>query len=71
MSTRERIQAQLDTLTDEELESVYVLIKQFIEAQREPKPKSLMGALRDIQFDGPPDFSENFDLYTSGEKRIR
>lgn len=35
-----------------------------------PKKQSLMSKLREIQFDGPEDFSENLHLYLSGEKKL-
>jgi hypothetical protein len=69
MSTKELIQAELDTLNDEDLEALYALIKQFIQAKRHAQPQSLMAALRGIQIDAPPDFAANLDLYVSGEKR--
>ncbi|ETW96043.1 hypothetical protein [Candidatus Entotheonella palauensis] len=69
MSTKERIQAELDTLSDEDLEALYALIKQFIQSKRSAKPQNFMAALRGIQIDAPPDFATNLDLYVSGEKR--
>jgi hypothetical protein len=69
MSTKELIQAELDTLSDEDLDTLYALIKQFIQSKRPAKPRSLMATLRGIQIDAPPDFAANLDLYVSGEKR--
>jgi len=69
MSTKELIQAELDTLSDEDLDALYALIKQFIQSKRPAKPRSLMATLRGIQIDAPPDFAANLDLYVSGEKR--
>ena len=71
MSTKELIQAELDTLSDEELDALYALIKQFIQSKRPAKPQSLMTALRGIQIDAPSDFAANLDLYVSGEKRAK
>jgi hypothetical protein len=68
LSTKELIQAELDTLSDD-LEALYTLIKQFIQSKRPPKPRSLMATLRGIQIDARPDFAANLDLYVSGEKR--
>ena len=70
MSTKELIQAELDTLSDEDLEALYTLIKHFIQSKRQAKPRSLMAALRDIHIDASPDFAANLDLYVSGEKRV-
>jgi hypothetical protein len=69
MSTKELIQAELDTLSDEDIEALYIVIKQFIESKRHAKPRSLMAILRDTQIDPPPDFAANLDEYMSGEKR--
>ena len=69
MSTKELIQAELETLSDEDLEALYALIKQFIQSKHSAEPQSLMAALRGIQIDAPPDFAANLDRYVSGEKR--
>jgi hypothetical protein len=65
MSTKELIQAELDTLSDADLDALYALIKQFIQSKRPAKPRSLMATLRGIQIDAPPDFAANLDLYVS------
>lgn len=69
MSTKKLIQADLETLSDEDLEALYTLIKQFIQSKRPAKSGSLMATLRGIQIDAFPDFAVNLDLYVSGEKR--
>ena len=69
MSTKELIQAELDTLSDEDLDALYAVIKRFIQSKRHAKPQSLMTTLRGIHIDAPPDFAANLDLYVSGEKR--
>lgn len=69
MSTKERIHAELETLSDEDLEALYALIKQYIHSKRSAKPRSLMAALRGIHIDAPPDFAANLDRYVSGEQR--
>ena len=69
MSIKELIQAELETLSDADLEALYALIKQFIESKRPAKRRSLMAILRGIHIDAPPDFAANLDLYVSGEKR--
>ena len=69
MSTKELIQAELETLSDEDLEALYAVIKHFIQSKRHAKPRSLMATLRAIQIEAPPDFATNLDLYVSGEKR--
>ena len=69
MSTKELIQAELETLSDEDLDALYALIKHFIQSKQHTKPGSLMATLRGIQIDAPPDFATNLDLYISGEQR--
>src|SRR5262245_25164400 len=69
MSTKELIQAELDTLSDEDLDALYSLIKQFIRSKRPAKPRSLMATLRGIQIEAPSDFAANLYLYVSGGKR--
>jgi hypothetical protein len=70
MSTKELVQAELDALSDADLDALYALIKQFIQSRRHAKPRSLMATLRSIQIDAPPDFAANLDLYVRGEKRV-
>jgi hypothetical protein len=70
MSTKELIQAEIDPLSDEELDELYALIKNFTQSKRHAKPRSLMATLRCIQIDAPPDFAANLDLYIRGEKRV-
>ena len=70
MSTKELIQAELDTLSDEDLDALYAVIKHFVQSKRHAKPQSLMAALRSIHIDAPSDFAANLDLYVSGEKRV-
>lgn len=70
MSTKELIVSELDTLDEQDLNELYMIIKPFIEARRSTEPPSLMSKLRLIQIDAPPDFATNLDLYTSGEKNV-
>jgi hypothetical protein len=69
MSTKALAQAELDTVSDEELNALYAFIKQYIQSKQHTKPQSLMPLLRSIQVDAPPDFAAKPDLYVSGEKR--
>lgn len=70
MTTKELIQAEIDRLSDEELDELYDLIKRFAISKRENGVPTLMEGLRQIQIDAPEDFSANLDLYLSGEKRV-
>jgi len=69
MSTQQ-IQEEIKSLNRAELEELFDLILHFIEQKRQAKSESIFAQLREIQIDGPSDFSENHDLYLSGEKRV-
>lgn len=71
MTTRERLHEEIERAPDESLEQIL----QFVETvtrppAAEPKREHILEYLSRHQFDGPPDLSENLDLYASGEKRI-
>ena len=69
MTTKELIQAEIATLSDEHLDELYALIKNFVYARRRTKKQSFMAKLKSITIDAPQDFAANLDLYVSGEKR--
>ena len=69
MTTKELIQAEIATLSDEHLDELYALIKHFVDARRHAQKQSLMAKLKNITIDAPQDFAANLDLYVSGEKR--
>ncbi len=68
MTTKEAIKAEIDKMSEEELNDLYALVKRFVESKGTGKKQSIMEKLREIQFDGPEDFAANLDLYLSGEK---
>ena len=71
MTTKERIQAELEHVSDEkDLNELYKLVKDFTESRRNSSQR-LMSKLRSISIDAPEDFSANFDLYLTGEKRAQ
>ena len=70
MTTKKMIQMELEKLTDEDIEKIYRFIKEFTTSKPKTKKTTLMSKLREIKIDAPKDFSANFDLYTSGEKRV-
>ena len=67
MTIREQLVSKVQRLPDDSLSEVFEFV-QSIEAKTEQP--SLMQRLRKIQIQGPRDFSENIDLYLSGEKKI-
>ncbi len=73
MSIKELIQAELDTLSDEDLDALYALIKQFTQSKRLAKPRSLMATLQGIQIDAPqilPPISIGMSVERSVSNRI-
>ena len=70
MTTKELIQTEIETLSDEELDELYTVIKQFTQSKRHAKPQSFMAKLKRIQIEAPEDFAANLDLYVSGERRV-
>lgn len=71
MSTKEMIVSQLSILSENDLNELYLMIKQFVEVKRRAEPSSLMAKLKRVRIDAPPDFAANLDLYTSGEKNAK
>ncbi len=68
MTTKELIKSEIDNISDEDLDELYRLIKEFaISKTRNGKP-SLMSRLRETEIEAPEDFAINHDLYLSGEK---
>jgi hypothetical protein len=71
MTLKERIKAEVDEVSDERLDELYSLVRQF---KKEPEPRegrpSLMSRLKRIKIDAPEDFAANLDLYLSGEKSV-
>ena len=70
MATKEQIYAEVDRVGDEHLDELYQLVKDFTNSKTNGSKPGLMSQLRTIKIEAPEDFSENFDLYASGEKRV-
>lgn len=71
MSTKERIQAEIETLAPSELDELYELIQKFLEGKRQSNGEGILSRLAKIQIDGPEDFSVNHDLYATGAKSAK
>jgi hypothetical protein len=72
MSTKELLLAEIEKLDEANLRAVYEFA-QSINATNGTalEGKGFLEALREIKIDDlPPDFSENFELYASGEKQF-
>ena len=71
MNTKELITAEIDNLSEEELDEIYNLIKllrAFTERNSAGSRQSALSKLREIKIHGPHDFATNLDLYLNGEK---
>ena len=69
MTTKELIQSEIDRVSEDHLDELYKLVKDFAQSRQQNIKQSLMSKLRSIKIDAPEDFSTNFDLYLSGVKR--
>ncbi|MFK5970200.1 MAG: hypothetical protein QM487_08810 [Candidatus Marithrix sp.] len=58
MTTKELIQTELDTFSEDNLKELYVLIQKF--AKTKHAHQSFMEKLQQIHIDAPADFSVNF-----------
>lgn len=67
MNAKEKIQAEIDKLDEEDLDELYILIKDFIQSKQQSKKKSFMSKLKQIKIDAPEDFTTNLDLYVGGK----
>jgi len=70
MITKEIIKSEVERVPEERLEELYEVVKIYSRAETESNGGTLFSKLRAITIDGPEDFSENLDLYLSGEKTI-
>lgn len=70
MVTKEDIKFEIEKVPDERLPELYHIVKGFTRKEPDPSKPTLMSKLRRVRISGPPDFSENIDLYLTGEKTI-
>jgi len=70
MITKEIIKSEIERVPEERLEELYEVVKIYSRTETESNGGTLFSKLRKITIDGPEDFSENLDLYLSGEKTI-
>jgi hypothetical protein len=69
MTTKKLIQAEIERLSEEDLEKLYNIIRDLRRSRSQVQGESILEKLQRIQFDGPEDLAANHDLYLSGEKR--
>ena len=70
MTTRELLLREIEQLNEEELDALFALVQQFLQQKGDDENVGFLERLGEITIDGPEDFSENFDLYLSGEKSL-
>ena len=70
MATKEEIKSEIEKVPEERLAELYQIVRSFAEPKSIPSESTLMSKLKRIRINAPPDFSENIDLYLSGEKTI-
>jgi hypothetical protein len=70
MVTREIIKSEVERVPEERLEELYEVVKIYTRSENANNGSTLFSKLKRISIDGPEDFSENLDLYLSGEKTI-
>ena len=70
MVTKEIIKSEIERVPEDRLEELYEVVKIYSGSKTENNGSTLFSKLRQISIDGPEDFSENLDLYLSGEKTI-
>jgi hypothetical protein len=71
MTTKELIVSEIGRLDERELDELYDLIKKFSAKKRRVPSGSLLSKLKRVKINAPSDFAANFDLYMSGEKRVK
>jgi hypothetical protein len=70
MITKETIKSEVERVPEERLEELYEVVKTYSRSETHSNGGTLFSKLRTITIEGPEDFSENLDLYLSGEKTI-
>lgn len=63
MTTKELIQAEIESLDEQDLQELYSLIRQFVKSKQCSSSDRLMSRLKQITIDAPEDFSSNLELY--------
>lgn len=68
MTAKEKIQAEIDSLNEEYLDELYLLIKDFAQSKQTKNKPSLMSKLKQIKIDAPEDFASNLDSYLAEDR---
>lgn len=70
MVTKEEVKSEIERVPEERLAELYEIVRRFAQSKPASSKLTLMTKLRRIRINAPPDFSENIDLYLSGEKSV-
>jgi hypothetical protein len=68
MTAKDNIKAEIDSLNEEYLDELYLLIKDFAQSKQHLKKPSFMSKLKQIKINAPEDFASNFDSYLAGDE---
>lgn len=69
MTTKERLQAEIEHLNEDDMAELLRVIQSRVQASQVRKP-GLLSQLRQIRIDAPEDFAANLDQYASGKKHV-
>jgi hypothetical protein len=68
MTAKDNIKAEIDSLNEEYLDELYLLIKDFAQSKQNLRKHSFMSKLKQIKIDAPEDFASNLDSYLAGNE---
>jgi hypothetical protein len=64
---RDLIETEIDKVSDENLDELYVTIQQFVK-EKSASQTGVLARLKRIRIQAPEDFAQNLDQYLNGEK---
>jgi hypothetical protein len=70
VATKEEIKSEIEKVPEEHLTELYQIVRRFTQHRPRPSEPTLMSKLKRVRINAPPDFSENIDLYLTGEKTV-
>lgn len=70
MISKELIKTEVEKVPEDRLAELYSVVKSYTNPPGNGDGRSLMSKLREIAIEAPEDFSENIDLYLTGEKTV-
>jgi len=72
MTTKERVEAQLSSLDENEMSQLLIIIEQMAQKGSQPatpREPGLLSKLKQVKIEAPEDFAANLDAYMIGEKQ--